>query len=238
VKNAMNSVKRFGTERRDVDMTPMFNLSKKQILDQVTPTPFKDNGLSEEEKIKIIAENFREILTTLGMDLSNDSLRESPERIARMYVRELFKGLNDQNFPKITVIENEMQYDQMIVIRDVTVLSTCEHHFVTIDGKATIAYIPNKKVIGLSKINRIADFFSRRPQVQERLTKQIADCLAYVLETEHVAVHINARHYCVISRGVQDSHSTTITADLRGDFKRRIETRTEFLKHCTTHELG
>lgn len=219
-------------------MTKEIRLLTEQILANVTPTPWVNNGLTEEQKIKTISENFRSILTTLGLDLTNDSLRESPDRIARMYVREIFKGLNTDNFPKITVIENDMNYDQMIVVRDVTVLSTCEHHFVTIDGKATIAYIPNKKVIGLSKINRIADFFSRRPQVQERLTKQIADCLMHVLETEHVAVHINARHYCVISRGVQDVASTTITSDLRGDFKKRGETRGEFLSHCTTKSLG
>ncbi len=215
-------------------MTKKEKVSIRTLLEQITPTPVRDNGLTEDQKIERIAQNFKEILLTLGLDLTNDSLRESPHRIARMYVREIFKGLNDDNFPKITVIENEMKYDQMIVIRDVTVLSTCEHHFVTIDGKATIAYIPNTKVIGLSKINRIADFFSRRPQVQERLTKQIADCLGHVLDTDNVAVHINARHYCVISRGVQDSHSTTVTSDLRGDFKRRAETRTEFLSHCTT----
>ena len=163
---------------------------------------------------------------------------ESPKRIAKMYVKELFKGLMAENFPKITVIENDMKYDQMIVVRDVKVISTCEHHFVTIDGKATIAYIPAGKVIGLSKINRIADFFSRRPQVQERLTKQIADCLVKVLDTEHVAVHINAKHYCVVSRGVQDSESTTVTSDLRGDFKRKSDTRFEFLSHCSTKDLG
>lgn len=219
-------------------MTKEFQLATQEILGHVTPTPMVDNGLSEGQKIETIAKNFKEILTTLGMDLSNDSLKDSPKRIARMYVREVFKGLNPENFPKITVIENDMNYDQMVVVRDVTILSTCEHHFVTIDGKATIAYIPHQKVIGLSKINRIADFFSRRPQVQERLTKQIADCLTHVLETENVAVHINARHYCVISRGVQDSHSTTITSDLRGDFKKRFETRSEFLSHCTTKSLG
>ncbi len=219
-------------------MTKDARLATKAILANVTPTPVIDNGLSEEQKIEAIAKNFKEILTTLGLDLSNDSLQDSPKRIAKMYVREVFKGLNDEHFPKITVIENDMAYDQMIVVRDVTILSTCEHHFVTIDGKATIAYIPGKKVIGLSKINRIADFFSRRPQVQERLTKQVADCLCQILGTDNVAVHINARHYCVISRGVQDARSTTITSDLRGDFKRRVETRNEFLSHCTTKTLG
>lgn len=219
-------------------MTKELKLATEEILKHVTPTPVVPNGLSEEQKIKSIAENFRAILTTLGLDLKNDSLRESPERIARMYVREAFKGLNVENFPKITVIENDMKYDQMIVVRDVTILSTCEHHFVTIDGKATIGYIPKKKVIGLSKINRIADFFARRPQVQERLTKQIADCLQHVLDTDDVAVHINARHYCVVSRGIQDEQSTTITSDLRGAFKELQSTRFEFLSHCTTKRLG
>ena len=207
-------------------------ISVQQLLELVTPTPLIDNGLSDDQKIEIITGHFEKILNTLGLDLTNDSLKESPKRIAKMYVKEIFKGLKNENFPKITVIENEMKYDQMIIIRDVKVISTCEHHFVTIHGKATIAYIPSSKVIGLSKINRIADFFSRRPQVQERLTKQIADCLVNVLDTEHVAVHINARHYCVISRGVQDSESTTVTSDLRGDFKRKSDTRFEFLQNC------
>ena len=132
----------------------------------------------------------------------------------------------------MTVIENEMQYDQMVSIQNIQVLSVCEHHFQTIDGFATVAYIPNTKVIGLSKINRIVRFFARRPQVQERLTKQIADCLQYVLETEHVAVHLNAKHYCVIARGVQDGQSSTSTSDLRGHFKTQPETREEFLKQC------
>lgn len=215
-------------------MTKMWEYPMCEILKHVTPTPMIDNGLSNEEKLKIISRNFREILETLGMDLKNDSLADSPDRIARMYVNEIFRGLDPANFPKITVIENDMKYDQMIVIRDVTVISTCEHHFVTIDGRATIAYIPNGKVIGLSKINRIADFFARRPQVQERLTKQIADCLVHVLETEHVAVHINAKHYCVVARGVEDAASTTVTSDLRGDFRNDPRTRSEFMNHCQT----
>lgn len=212
--------------------------ANEELLSQVTQTPIKPNGLSDEQKIERITQSFTDILNTLGLDLSNDSLQETPKRIAKMYVSEIFKGLSPENFPKMTVIENEMKYDQMIVVRNIKVISTCEHHFVTIDGKATIAYIPNKKVIGLSKINRIADYFSRRPQVQERLTKQIADCLVAVLETEHVAVHINAKHYCVISRGVEDATSTTVTSDLRGDFKRKHETRIEFLKHCATTDLN
>ena len=219
-------------------MTKKFEYLMCDILSKVTPTPMVDNGLTSDQKIAILTEKFREVLETLGMDLTNDSLRESPQRIAKMYVNEIFRGLDASNFPKITVIENEMNYDQMIVVRDITVISTCEHHFVTIEGKATIAYIPREKVIGLSKINRIADFFSRRPQVQERLTKQIGDCLQVVLGTDDVAVHINAKHYCVVSRGVEDASSTTITSDLRGVFKEDPRTRMEFMSHCTTKALG
>lgn len=215
-------------------MTKTFDCPAKEILSKVTPTPVVENDLTPDQKIAKISTHFREILTTLGLDLTNDSLRESPERIARMYVNEVFKGLQSANFPKITAIENDMKYDQMLVVRDIAIVSTCEHHFVTIDGKATIAYIPHKKVLGLSKINRIADYFSRRPQVQERLTKQIADCLEAVLETDNVAVHLNAKHYCVISRGIEDHSSTTITTDLRGDFKNDPRTRSEFLAHCVT----
>jgi GTP cyclohydrolase I len=219
-------------------MTQKWEYPMCEILSKVTPTPVVDNGLSEEKKIEIITEKFHDILTTLGMDLTNDSLRDSPARIARMYVKEIFRGLDAKNFPKVTVIENDMQYDQMLVVRDISVISTCEHHFVTIEGKATVGYIPKEKVIGLSKINRIVDFFGRRPQVQERLTKQIADCLQHVLGTENVGVHINAKHYCVISRGIEDSSSTTITSDLRGDFRNDSRTRTEFLKHCVTGKLS
>jgi GTP cyclohydrolase IA len=203
-----------------------------EILAHVRPTPIIKNSLDDEQKVEQIAQKFAEIMTLLGLDLSNDSLRETPRRVAKMYVKEIFRGLNDQNFPKITVIENEMAYDQMVVVKDVAIISMCEHHFVTIDGRATIAYIPNKRVIGLSKINRIAEFFARRPQVQERLTKQIGDCLQYVLDTKDIAVHINARHYCVISRGVEDINSSTTTSDLRGVFKTNSDTRKEFLGIC------
>lgn len=205
--------------------------SVEDILAKVRPTPLVENGLTNEEKIEAISSHFRSILDILGMDLNNDSLKDTPKRIAKMYVNELFSGLNVNEFPAMTVIENEMKYDQMVVIKDIQVMSVCEHHFQTIDGLATVAYIPNKKVIGLSKINRIVRFFSRRPQVQERLTKQIADCLQYVLDTDHIAVHIRAKHYCVIARGVQDAGSKTSTNDLRGHFKTRLETREEFLKN-------
>ncbi|MCK6597805.1 MAG: GTP cyclohydrolase I FolE [Bdellovibrionaceae bacterium] len=215
---------------------PKTNTQKNNFLEalkeNILPTPTIENQLSSDDKQKIIEAHFTEILKTLGLDLRDDSLQDSPKRIAKMYVQEIFNGLDWNNFPKITTIENKMNYNQMIAVQNVEVISCCEHHFQTIQGFATVAYIPQKKVIGLSKINRIVQFFSRRPQVQERLTKQIADCLQYILETPHVAVHINAKHFCVIARGIQDANSSTITTDLRGDFKNRLETRKEFLHSC------
>ncbi|MCS6837808.1 MAG: GTP cyclohydrolase I FolE [Bdellovibrionaceae bacterium] len=205
-----------------------------KILSTVTPTPLSHNGLSRNEKITRIAHYMEQILITLGLDLSDDSLKDSPKRIAKMYVDQLFTGLAAENFPQISVIENKMNYDQMVIVKDIRVMSICEHHFLPIHGVATVAYIPNKKVIGLSKINRIVDFFARRPQVQERLTKQIADCLEALLETKDVAVHVDARHYCVIARGIEDSQSTTVTSDLRGSFKTVLHTRNEFL--AVTHK--
>lgn len=202
------------------------------ILRRVRPTPHLETGLSDEEKISRIAEHFREIMDVLGLDLENDSLRDTPQRVAKMYVQEVFRGLNTSAFPKITVVKNEMQYDQMVVVRNISIMSMCEHHFATIDGRATIAYIPEARVIGLSKINRIATFFARRPQVQERLTKQIADCLEYILETKNVAVHIEAKHYCVVSRGIEDRNSLTSTTDLRGVFRTNSTSRSEFLESC------
>ncbi len=209
--------------------------SKQQIeelLSEVVATPIVENNLTDQQKIDTIEVHIHKIMETLGLDLSDDSLIETPRRVAKMWVKELFSGLNIKNFPKITAIENKMKYDQMIVVQNIQVLSCCEHHFQTIEGVATIAYIPKDRVIGLSKLNRIAQFFARRPQVQERFTKQVADCLQKILDSDHVAVHINAKHYCVIARGIEDSQSTTITSDLRGDFKSNPETRKEFLGHC------
>jgi GTP cyclohydrolase IA len=205
-----------------------------EILSHVRPSPTVHSELSADEKIEKIKHHFSEIMKVLGLDLSDDSLKDTPKRVAKMYVNEVFGGLDAKNFPKITVIENSMQYDQMVCVQDIEVMSVCEHHFQPIDGFACIAYIPNEKVIGLSKLNRIVEYFAKRPQVQERLTKQVADCLQYILDTEDVAVHINAKHFCVISRGVQDTHSTTTTSDLRGAFKSGPETRAEFLKQCRT----
>jgi len=202
------------------------------VLSHVRASPTVDTSLSSDEKIQQIQTHFAAIMTLLGLDLNDDSLKDTPKRVAKMYVNEIFGGLSPDNFPKITIIENKMQYDQMVCVQNIQVMSFCEHHFQPIDGFATVAYIPNKKVIGLSKINRIVEYFSRRPQVQERLTKQIADSLQYILDTEDVAVHINARHYCVIARGIQDAHSSTTTSDLRGAFKKSGDTRSEYLKQC------
>lgn len=201
-----------------------------QWLKKVTPTPYKDNGLSDRQKMSRIQKNMTSVMKTLGLDLADDSLAETPRRIAKMYVTEIFRGLKPENFPKITTIKNTMKFDEMVSVAGIRVLSVCEHHFVTIDGYATVAYIPKDKVIGLSKINRIVDYFATRPQVQERLVKQISDCLVAILETDDVAVHIKAQHYCVISRGVRDMESETTTTDLRGQFKTNHSMRTEFLK--------
>ena len=201
-----------------------------KYLNKVTETPTIENGLSDRMKVARIKKHFTSIMNIMGLDLTDDSLSDTPLRIAKMYVHELFAGLNKESFPKITCIENKMNLDEMVSVSGIRILSVCEHHFVPIDGYATIAYIPNGKILGLSKFNRVADYFSRRPQVQERLTKQIADCLSNILETDNVAVHIKAKHYCVITRGVQDTESETTTADLRGLFKTDPATRSEFLR--------
>lgn len=185
--------------------------------------------LTDEEKLVRLESAFVDVLDILGLDRRDDSLQETPKRIAKMYLKEIFSGLDYSNFPKITLIENKMGNDEMIAVSDINVTSTCEHHFVTIDGLAKVAYIPNKTIIGLSKINRIVRFFSQRPQVQERLTQQILVALQTLLDTEHVAVTISAVHYCVKSRGVMDSTSSTTTTSLGGCFKSNPASRAEFL---------
>jgi GTP cyclohydrolase I len=192
-------------------------------------TPLIQNGLDRDEKYQRIVAAFTDITSTLGLDLTDDSLCETPHRIAKMYVDEIFSGLDYTQFPKISVIENKMGVEEMVQIDQIDLVSTCEHHFVTIDGSAKVAYIPGNKIIGLSKINRIVRFFAQRPQVQERLTQQILVALQTLLETEDVAVTINAVHYCVKSRGVMDSNSTTRTTALGGDFKTDSRTRAEFI---------
>jgi GTP cyclohydrolase I len=170
-----------------------------------------------------------EVMKTLGLDLSDDSLAETPKRVAKMYVNEIFWGLDYDAFPKCTTVENKMRYNEMVVERNVSVQSNCEHHFVVIDGLATVAYVPKTRVLGLSKINRIVEYFSKRPQIQERLTEQIFYALQYILDTEDVAVMIDAQHYCVKSRGVEDTGSSTVTSKLGGGFKTDAAARSEFL---------
>ncbi len=191
-------------------------------------TPMTRKVVSREEKKEKIEYHMREILELLSLDLTDDSLMETPHRIAKMYVDEVFSGLDYANFPKITVIENKMKCDEMVRVKGITLTSTCEHHLVTIDGKATVAYIPRGKIIGLSKINRIVRFFAQRPQVQERMTQQILVALQTLLESDDVAVTIDATHYCVKARGVMDATSETTTTALGGIFKRIPATRAEF----------
>ena len=204
-------------------------LVKQALLDAGLETPLKATEFSPEQKYERIKGLFTEIVDTLGLDLEDDSLNETPHRIAKMYVREIFAGLDYENFPKIALIENKMKVDEMVKVNNISLTSTCEHHFVTIDGYAKVAYIPNKKIIGLSKINRIVRFFAQRPQVQERLTQQVLIALQALLETDNVAVSINAVHYCVKSRGVMDATSETATTALGGAFKSNPNTRAEFL---------
>jgi GTP cyclohydrolase I len=193
-------------------------------------TPAIENSLSVKERIASIEYYFREIMTTLGLDLEDDSLIDTPKRVAKMYVSEIFYGLDYDTFPKCTAIDNKFEADEMIVERNVNVMTNCEHHFVVIDGLATVGYIPENKVIGLSKINRIVEYFAKRPQVQERLTAQIHAALCFILETEHVAVMIDAKHYCVASRGIEDTGSFTTTSKLSGAFKDPKEgARQEFM---------
>lgn len=195
-------------------------------------TPLRKDAfnLSDDEKIKIISHHFKEIMNTLGLDLKNDSLRGTPARVARMYVKEIFSGLHPNNEPIVTLFDNKYKYKQMLVEKNITFYSNCEHHFVPIIGKAHVGYISSGKVIGLSKLNRIVQYYSQRPQVQERLTVQIANKLKEVLRTDDVAVVVDAAHLCVSSRGIKDLNSSTVTAEYSGGFLNETR-RDEFLKY-------
>ena len=195
-------------------------------------TPMRADAflLSDDEKIAQIEDKFRDIMNIMGMDLTDDSLQGTPHRVAKMYIKEIFSGLNPANKPAVKLFENKYQYKEMLVERNITFYSNCEHHFVPIIGKAHVAYISGGQVIGLSKLNRIVQFFAKRPQVQERLTIQIAEELKRVMETEDVAVLIDAVHLCVSSRGVQDFNSATVTSSYSGAFNNEA-TRNEFLKY-------
>lgn len=184
-------------------------------------TPLKEGAflMSDDEKKEKISSHFREIMEVLGLDLTDDSLKGTPDRVAKMYVEEIFSGLNPENKPKVSLFENKYQYNQMLVEKNITLYSNCEHHFVPIYGKVHVAYISNGTVIGLSKINRIVQYFAKRPQVQERLTMQIANELKTILKTENIAVIIDAKHLCVSSRGIKDDSSATVTNYFGGVFQ-------------------
>lgn len=196
----------------------------------VSVTITNQKSLSDKEKIEGIKYHFSEIMKILELDLEDDSLRDTPERVAKMYVQEIFSGLNPKNKPEINVFENHYNYNRMLIEKDITLYSHCEHHFVPIIGKVHVAYIPNSKVIGLSKINRLVQYFARRPQVQERLTVQIANGLKEALQNEDVAVVIEADHLCVASRGIKDTNSATVTEFYSGQFEDETM-QNRFLSH-------
>ena len=193
-------------------------------------TPTVPNKLGVKEKIDVIERKINDIMTTLGLDLSDDSLAETPLRVAKMYVTETMWGLDYDNFPKCTTVENKMRYDEMVVERNINVKSQCEHHLVPIIGQAHVAYIPKDRVLGLSKIPRAVEFFARRPQIQERLTEQVFYALEYILGTSDIAVCITANHMCVSMRGVEDTSADTVTSKLGGCFKSDPAARAEFMR--------
>lgn len=195
-------------------------------------TPMRSDAfeLSDEEKIEKIEAHFEKIMHTLGLDLTDDSLKGTPRRVAKMYVKEIFGGLNPDKVPSSSTFENKYKYNEMLVEKDITVYSTCEHHFLPIVGKAHVAYFSDGKVIGLSKMNRVVDYYAKRPQVQERLTMQIVKHLQKYLGTEDVACVIDAKHLCVNSRGIKDIQSSTVTSEFGGKFK-EPNVRKEFLNY-------
>lgn len=219
------------------------NLSNAEIGDDHVgtskDTPMKPDAfkLSDEEKMDQIEFHFKAIMETLGLDLNDDSLKGTPKRVAKMYVKEIFNGLNPDNKPKVALFENVYGYNNMLVEKNIAVRSFCEHHFVPIKGYAHVAYISSGNVIGLSKINRIVDYFSRRPQVQERLTEQIANELKTLLKTEHIAVMIHAKHMCVSMRGIKDGDSETITSTYSGKFKTEQSVQDAFLRQIKTDNI-
>ena len=196
-------------------------------------TPLREDAFekSDEEKISIIKKNIKEIMHTLGLDLNDDSLIGTPSRVAKMFVKEIFSGLKPDLKPKSSTFENKYNYGEMLVEKNINVYSTCEHHLLPIVGKAHVAYISNGTVIGLSKINRIVEYYSKRPQVQERLTKQIVSELQEILQTKDIACVIDAKHLCVNSRGIKDIDSSTVTSEFGGKFKYDKTIKDEFLKY-------
>lgn len=220
-----------GNGKRTIEIQD-FDLFGDNHIGTSVDTPMREDAfdISDQEKMAIIEDKFRDIMETMGLDLTDDSLRGTPHRVAKMFINEIFYGLNPANKPKISVFENKFKYNEMLVEKNINMNSTCEHHFLPIVGKAHVAYISNGEVIGLSKINRIVDYYARRPQVQERLTVQIANELREILKTDDVAVVIDAKHMCVSSRGIQDESSSTVTAEYSGKFKDK-SVRDEFLRY-------
>ena len=198
-------------------------------------TPLREDAfeMDDELKMELIEKHFREIMHVLGLDLTDDSLKGTPKRVAKMYIKEIFSGLDPKNKPDVKLFENKYKYNEMLVEKDITFHSNCEHHFVPIVGKAHVAYISNGTVIGLSKINRIVQYFAKRPQVQERLTMQIGNELKEMLGTDDVAVIIDAHHMCVSSRGIQDVNSATVTSFYSGKFEKDEHSRNEFMKYIS-----
>lgn len=203
------------------------------LLKQGLETPMNAKHIEAVQDQTNISKDIRSTLSILGLDLNDDSLAETPDRVAKMYMNEIFYGLDYRNFPKCSVFQNKGKIDEMVCVKKILVRSVCEHHLVPFVGHAHVAYIPNKFIVGLSKFNRVVDFFCRRPQVQERLTEQIAAALELILDTSNVAVYIEAEHMCVRLRGIQDPHSSTVTSKLLGNFKKVPELRQEFL-----HAIG
>jgi GTP cyclohydrolase I len=220
------------TTGNNLSLVEVEELLGEQHIGTSYDTPLRADAfdLPDEDKIRVIAHHFGQIMDTLGLDLTDDSLKGTPNRVAKMYVKEIFSGLNPQHKPEITLFENKYQYNHMLVEKNITLYSNCEHHFVPIIGKAHIAYISSGKVIGLSKLNRIVQYYAQRPQVQERLTIQIANELRAVLATDDVAVIIDAVHLCVSSRGVKDVNSSTVTAEYSGAFLEPSR-KEEFLRY-------
>tara|TARA_B100000029_G_C17550562_1_gene949966 strand:- start:845 stop:1501 length:657 start_codon:yes stop_codon:yes gene_type:complete len=206
----------------------------KYLVEKGVETPIAETSLSDDEKIELIRDNMEIVVDVLGLDREDDSIAGTADRVAKMYVSELCSGLSYSRFPKVSVFENKMGYDQMVVQKDITFHSLCEHHLVNFNGMAQVAYIPNGHVIGLSKLNRIVNYFARRPQVQERMTEQIFYALEYILGTHNIAVLIQAEHLCVKSRGIGDQNSGMTTSKLGGHFFDKHSVRSEFMSLATS----
>lgn len=225
-KNAVGSL--------ELDHTEADEIGDDHISTSVK-TPLREDAfdLTDGEKIEVIEKHFAKIMEALGLDLKDESLSGTPQRVAKMYVKEIFKGLNPKNRPDARKFGNKYEYGDMVVVKNINVTSFCEHHFLPFIGKAHVAYYSTGKVIGLSKINRVVDYYARRPQVQERLTLQIADELETALESKDVAVFIESKHFCVSTRGIQDRESSTVTTEYRGQFKDEM-TQQRFIDYIKT----